>query len=138
MQTGVIRVIDIVFIQKDAQGNVVSKEIGELDDAMYDSLTPVVADITGLVSQEDIDKVQDMLEPNSSAAVMLFEHRWATDLRDKNPRRQGRVGAERAHTIRRRRGRPQRGASEVTSAEAQPQGGESCVEEASYVPGGQA
>jgi hypothetical protein len=35
-----------------------------------------------LVSDEDIEDLGDALEPNSSAAILLFEHVWATKFRD--------------------------------------------------------
>ena len=39
-------------------------------------------EIDGLLSEEDILLAAEKLQPNSSAALLVFEHAWATRLRD--------------------------------------------------------
>jgi Family of unknown function (DUF6325) len=63
---GTIRVLDLIFIGKDAAGNLVSFEFDQVDE-----LAPFAAmdgEVGGLVSAEDIDHAAALLEPNSSAA----------------------------------------------------------------------
>jgi hypothetical protein len=38
--------------------------------------------MSGLLSDEDVEDLGDALDPNSSAAILLFEHVWATKFRD--------------------------------------------------------
>jgi hypothetical protein len=38
---------------------------------------PTKAEALGMIKLEDIDMIAEQLEPNSSAAVMLFENLWA-------------------------------------------------------------
>jgi hypothetical protein len=82
VDNGIIRIIDIVFATKDSDGNVTVKELGDLDAGTAQALDPVVSDITGMLSGEDIATLSDLLEPNSSGALLLFEHVWAMKLRD--------------------------------------------------------
>ena len=35
-----------------------------------------------LISDEDVEALSETLEPNSSAAILVFEHTWAIPFRD--------------------------------------------------------
>ena len=82
VENGTIRVIDILFIKKDQDGNVTMLEINDLDDASFAAFDPIVAEIDGLVSRDDVEQLEAALNNNSSAGVMLFEDTWATRLHD--------------------------------------------------------
>ena len=82
VQAGTIRVIDLVFVTKSADGEVVGLELAELDEATSAAFEQHVEEPSGLVSEEDIEDLGAELEPNSSAAILLFEHVWATRFRD--------------------------------------------------------
>ena len=77
VETGTIRVIDILFVRKDEEGGLTVLEINDLDDDEYAVFDPIVADITGLLSEDDIRHLSGALEPNSSAGLMVFENTWA-------------------------------------------------------------
>jgi hypothetical protein len=79
---GIIRVNDLVFIRKDADGSLRAVELDDMDDDGAHRLDPLADDISGLLSPEDIETVGQALEPNSSAALLLFEHLWAIRVRD--------------------------------------------------------
>jgi hypothetical protein len=82
VEQGTVRVIDITFLKKDDQGHVTQLEMDELEDAGYNAFDPIVAEIDGLVSQEDIEELANTLENNTTAAVMLFEDIWAIKLQN--------------------------------------------------------
>src|SRR5688572_6781953 len=82
VESGTIRVIDILFANKDENGTIEMVEINDLDDDNYRVFDPVVEDITGMLSHDDIESFQAALEPNSSAALLLFENTWAIKFRD--------------------------------------------------------
>ena len=82
VKTGTIRVIDLVFVTKDAAGEVVGLELSEIDEATSAAFAPHVEEPSGLLADEDIADLGADLEPNSSAAILLFEHVWATQFRD--------------------------------------------------------
>ena len=82
VDTGTIRIVDLVFIRKDANGEVTTTELGDLDDDTYAALDPLVAEINGLISEDDELQLADMLENNSSAGLLLFENTWAVRFRD--------------------------------------------------------
>jgi hypothetical protein len=77
-----IRIIDILFIRKSASGAVTMTEIDEMEDVDHSLLDPVIADISGLIAEEDVQTIAQSLDNNSFAALMLFENIWATTFRD--------------------------------------------------------
>jgi uncharacterized membrane protein len=77
-----IRVIDLVFITKDADGNVAGVELAELDEATAAAYRAHIEEPSGMVSDDDIAELGAELAPSSSAAILLFEHLWATKFRD--------------------------------------------------------
>src|ERR1700688_2660761 len=75
VESETVRILDLIFIGKDADGSVVSFEIDELDGlAGFGGLD---ADVGGLISPEDIEYAAGALEPNSSAALLIWEDLWA-------------------------------------------------------------
>jgi uncharacterized membrane protein len=82
VEGGLVRVIDLVFVTKDAKGEVVGIELSDMDEAVSAAFQPHVQEPSGLLSDEDIADLGDDLEPESSAAILLFEHVWATKFRD--------------------------------------------------------
>jgi hypothetical protein len=78
VETGQIRVIDLVFVAKDGEGDVVGVELSDIDPAISAAFQPSVDEPSGLLAEEDIEDIGIALEPNSSAAILLFEHVWAT------------------------------------------------------------
>ena len=82
VETGMIKVIDLVFVAKDAAGDVAALELSELDEATGAAFRPHVEEPSGMLSEEDIDELAADLESNSSAAILMFEHVWATRFRD--------------------------------------------------------
>jgi hypothetical protein len=57
-------------------------ELSEMDREVASVFEPLVDDIKGMLSLEDIEEISNALENNSSAAIVLIEHSWATRLRD--------------------------------------------------------
>jgi hypothetical protein len=73
----VIRIIDVAFIKKDADGNVTMFEYDVLDDVLEYGFAAVDGEAGGVLSDEDLALAAETLEPDSSAAMIVWEHRWA-------------------------------------------------------------
>jgi hypothetical protein len=82
IEAGTIRVIDLVFVAKDADGNSVGIALEDLPDDAKDAFSALVTELAELIAEEDVEDLAEGLEPNSSAAIMLFEHTWAIPFRD--------------------------------------------------------
>jgi uncharacterized membrane protein len=82
VETGLVRVIDLVFVTKSEDGDVVGIELSDLDESVSAAIHPHVEEPNGLLADEDIEDLAAELAPGSSAAILLFEHVWATKFRD--------------------------------------------------------
>jgi Family of unknown function (DUF6325) len=81
VDNGLIRVIDILFARRFEDGESRIFEIQELDDASS-SFDPVVPELSGLITPDDVKQLTSQIEPGSSAAVMLVENVWAQKFAD--------------------------------------------------------
>ena len=81
MENGTIRVLDLLFVTKDADGVVTSLQAADLDE---EGAGFVAIDVTqpGALGAEDADEVSDDLPLNSSALLVAFENAWAGKLVD--------------------------------------------------------
>jgi Family of unknown function (DUF6325) len=78
--SGTIRILDLVFIAKDADGNHVAVEFDEHD--ALAGFGDLDGDVGGLISHDDIEYAAEALEPDSSAALLIWEDTWAKPLVD--------------------------------------------------------
>src|SRR6185436_4532184 len=82
VEKGVIKVIDILFVTKDAAGEVSSFEIADRDgDGEYEALDMAVESIDGLIADQDVAMIGQALDPGSTAMILLFEHLWMKGVR---------------------------------------------------------
>jgi uncharacterized membrane protein len=77
VEAGTIRIIDVAFVGKDENGDVVAFELTELDPDVRAGLENLGVEVNGLLNEEDIVSTADALEPNSSAALLVWENVWA-------------------------------------------------------------
>jgi hypothetical protein len=77
VDTGLIRVIDLLFVLKDSDGAVMVYEQNGWGDEVAAIFEPLVQPEDELLSQDDAESIGVLLEPNSSAAMLLFENVWA-------------------------------------------------------------
>ena len=79
-QQGCVRVVDLVFLSKDEGGDLTVMEISDLSEEDAAAYEPLVKEFHGLLTAEDVATIAADLPENTSAAVALFEHRWAMGL----------------------------------------------------------
>jgi hypothetical protein len=80
---GVIGIVDGLFVRKDADGTVTFLELDEADpNADVGRLAELVDRLDDLISDEDVEELAAGLDPDSSAAILVFEHTWAKGFRD--------------------------------------------------------
>jgi Family of unknown function (DUF6325) len=73
---GLIRILDLVFLHKDEDGSLVRLEISDLGDQV-EAFAEFEGASSGLLSDEDTDEAGSALEPGTSAALLVYENRWA-------------------------------------------------------------
>lgn len=72
-----VRVLDLLLITKDADGSVEASELREADDSEVGQLRALEADLAVLLAEEDVAEIGQVLEPGSTAAVLVWENVWA-------------------------------------------------------------
>jgi hypothetical protein len=77
VESNTIRIIDLAFVGKDADGNVVAFELSDLDPDVQDSINALDPESGGLLNDEDLMAAAEELDPNSSAALLVWEDIWA-------------------------------------------------------------
>ncbi len=87
---GLIRVLDVHLVEKDAEGQVSGIEIGDLDDDGSDLLVFAGAR-SGLLGDEDAATAGEALEPGEMAVLICFENTWAAPFATAVRRNGGRV-----------------------------------------------
>lgn len=76
---GLIRILDLAFVTKDDDGTVRAINLrdidgdGELDLAVFDGVS------SGLLDDSDFADAAPAITPGSSAGILVFENRWATE-----------------------------------------------------------
>jgi uncharacterized membrane protein len=73
---GLIRIIDLAFITKGEDGSVAALEISDLGGEV-EAFAAFEGASSGLLSDDDISEAAAVLEPGTSAALLVFENRWA-------------------------------------------------------------
>lgn len=77
VETGMIRIIDLLFVIKDSDGTVGVYEQDGYGDSVAALFEPISQPDDELFSSSDAEGIALLLEPNSSAAMLLFENTWA-------------------------------------------------------------
>lgn len=77
---GVIRVLDLVFVRKNEDNSIVGVAIADFDGDQQLDLAVFEGASSGLLDSEDLRLAGSVLQPGSSAAVMIYENLWAAPL----------------------------------------------------------
>jgi hypothetical protein len=80
VQSGTIRIIDVAFVGKDENGEVATFELTDIDPDVREGFENMGVEVTGLFNEEDLAAAAEELEPNSSAALLVWEDVWATEV----------------------------------------------------------
>ena len=82
VDSSTIALVDVVFVTKDIDGNPSVVELDAKEDPRFADFAGMLDGLMGLLTPEDIEKLADDLPSNTSALVLLFEHRWAVGVKE--------------------------------------------------------
>jgi uncharacterized membrane protein len=75
---GLIRILDLTFVTRATDGSTAMVEVsdlnadGQIDLAVFEGVS------SGLLGESDLAEAAEVIEPGSSAGILLFENKWAT------------------------------------------------------------
>jgi hypothetical protein len=82
VENGTIRIIDLAFVGKNAEGEVVAFELLDLAPDVKKAFEDMGVEVSGLFNEDDLMSTGEKLEPNSSAALLVWENLWARTVAD--------------------------------------------------------
>ena len=77
VERGIIRILDLIFVKREADGSIVGLTIadldrdGALDFAVFEGVS------SGLLTRDDLDDAASVIQPGSSAGILIYENVWA-------------------------------------------------------------
>ena len=74
---GIIRVLDALFVVKNADGTFSGFDAHGLDEKGVGDFTVFEGASSGLLGDEDAQEAAGALEPGSAAVMLMYENRWA-------------------------------------------------------------
>jgi Family of unknown function (DUF6325) len=74
---GLIRILDLLFVTRDDDGSLRAVELRDLDSDGQLDVTLFEGATSGLLDDSDLADAASVIEPGSSAGILLFENRWA-------------------------------------------------------------
>jgi hypothetical protein len=77
---GLIRILDLVFVRKEEDGAVTAVQIADLDGDGELDLAVFEGASSGLLGEDDLAEAGGVLEPGSSAGILVYENVWAAPL----------------------------------------------------------
>ncbi len=82
VDSGTVRILDLLFVSKDADGVTTTIDIADLDPETGPAYLDVSVQASGALGPEDAEEVADDLAPDSSALLIAFENAWAAQFVD--------------------------------------------------------
>ena len=80
-ERGIVRFVDIVFIQKEEDGAIRTIELNDLDPEAYEMFVPMGEHVSSLFTNDDLEISASKLPNNSAALLILWENLWVANLR---------------------------------------------------------
>ena len=77
VQRGTIRVLDLLMLKKDEDGEIEAFELSDMDPSELGELRAYESQLAMLLSEDDVTSIAAAVEPGSTAAVLVWENLWA-------------------------------------------------------------
>jgi len=74
---GIIRILDLLFIRKELDGSLTGLAIADLDHDGTLDLAVFEGASSGMLGDDEIHDAGSVLEPGSSAGILVYENLWA-------------------------------------------------------------
>lgn len=80
-ERGIVRYVDIAFIQKDAEGATTTLELNDLEPELYELFVPMGEHVSSFFTNDDLEIAAGRLPESSAAMLILWENLWVAGLR---------------------------------------------------------
>ena len=80
-ERGIVRYVDIAFIQKEADGTTATLELNDLEPELYEMFVPMGEHVSSMFTNDDLEIAASRLPEGSAAMLILWENLWVAGLR---------------------------------------------------------
>ncbi len=80
VERGIIRIMDLAFIEKHLDGTISALKIKDLDVEGAEQFTVFEGASSGLLAGDDFDEAASAIEPGNAAGIIVYENLWAAPL----------------------------------------------------------
>jgi uncharacterized membrane protein len=77
IDSGTVRLLDVIFVRKNRDGDLSLSGADAFEDLASTGLTHLAGEMTGVMSDEDVIIASEVLDPGTSAVLVVWEHIWA-------------------------------------------------------------
>jgi hypothetical protein len=77
VERGLIRVLDLAFVRKEADGRIVGLDLRDLAVGADPQLAIFEGASSGLLGDDDREEAGEAIQPGCSAALLVYENTWA-------------------------------------------------------------
>lgn len=81
IDNGVIALVALGFVMKDASGGVAALSVTEVDNAEVKAFTEKYPSNNELISEDDVAEIGEQLDNNTAAGFLVVEQLWAKPLK---------------------------------------------------------
>ena len=74
---GIIRVLDVLFVTKEADGTFAGFNATDLTPETVGDFTVFEGASSGLIRDDDLNRAADVIDPGTSAVLIIYENRWS-------------------------------------------------------------
>lgn len=99
VERGIVRVLDVMFIIKNADGTFSGFEAQGLDADQVGDLVMFEGASSGLLGDDDLAVASEAMEPGEAAVLLVYENRWAAPFAAAVRRNGGRLLASERVTV---------------------------------------
>ena len=82
VDSGLIRILDLMFVTREKDGTLEAIALTDLDNDGELDLTVFEGASSGMLDESDLADAASVIEPGSSAGILIFENRWAKPFTD--------------------------------------------------------
>jgi hypothetical protein len=77
LDRGIVRLYDLMVVRKEADGSCTEVDLTAADDGALVSVQRLAGARSGLVGADDLPDLGSVLEPETTAVVLVYENAWA-------------------------------------------------------------
>lgn len=82
IDAGIIALVDLAFVSRDGEDNVVAINIADMGDDYTLTFVEKYKPAQSSIDSDDIAEVADLIEKNCSAGLLVVEQLWAKPLKE--------------------------------------------------------